>query len=155
MEIFDITPQTKPRMTRSDKWKKRDCVTRYFEYRDNIKELGIDIPEAGSHVVFVIPMPKSWSKKRKEAFNAAAHQGSMDKAVKNDLDNLLKGLMDAIFKEDSWIWDIRISKIWGYTGKIYTVNFSLTHTWLTDVRYDVRGYDNLLGVGHYGHETKG
>ena len=35
-----------------------------------------------------------------------------------DKDNLEKAILDAIFKQDSHIWDGRTSKIWGNTGSI-------------------------------------
>lgn len=37
---------------------------------------------------------------------------------KPDKDNLEKALLDAIFGEDSHIWDGRVTKIWGETGKM-------------------------------------
>ena len=44
--------------------------------------------------------------------NGAAHQ------QKPDIDNLTKSLLDALFDDDSHIWDVRASKIWGYEGAI-------------------------------------
>ena len=154
MQVYDITPTTKPRMTQKDKWKGRACVLKFFRFRDRVKELGITIPDSRSHVIFVVPMPESWSDKKKHAFNASAHQGALDKTVKNDLDNLQKALFDSMFKDDSHIWDVRMSKIWGYTGKIYTINFCLSTTWLNTVRYDLRNHDTVLGIGDFGRETR-
>jgi len=57
-------------------------------------------------------MPKSWGKKKKEYFNGKPHQQKPDK------DNLEKSLLDAIFNDDSHIWDGRVSKIWGEEGRI-------------------------------------
>ncbi|AIV30125.1 endodeoxyribonuclease RusA [Enterobacter cloacae] len=37
---------------------------------------------------------------------------------KPDLDNLKKSLLDALFEDDSHIWDARTSKVWGETGMI-------------------------------------
>ncbi|EKM5743478.1 RusA family crossover junction endodeoxyribonuclease [Enterobacter kobei] len=37
---------------------------------------------------------------------------------KTDLDNLTKSLLDALFEDDSHIWDARTSKVWGETGMI-------------------------------------
>lgn len=37
---------------------------------------------------------------------------------KPDKDNLEKALLDAIFDDDSRIWDGRVSKVWGTTGMI-------------------------------------
>lgn len=131
MKVFEIVPITKPRMTQRDKWKGRKCVLDYFAYRDQVKELGIDVKDGGSHIIFVVPMPKSWSEKRKYRLNGLPHCGTLNKAKTNDVDNLHKALMDAIFykhsdfKDDSHIWDIRISKFWGYVGRVYIINNSL------------------------------
>ncbi|OAT14605.1 endodeoxyribonuclease [Buttiauxella gaviniae ATCC 51604] len=37
---------------------------------------------------------------------------------KPDCDNMLKALMDALFDDDSSIWDCRITKVWGEKGQI-------------------------------------
>ncbi|WP_336242107.1 RusA family crossover junction endodeoxyribonuclease [Enterobacter cloacae] len=37
---------------------------------------------------------------------------------KPDLDNLKKSLLDALFEDDSHIWDARTSKVWGEIGMI-------------------------------------
>ena len=134
MEVYEITPVTKPRMTQRDKWKQRPCVLKFFNFRDQVQSLGIKIPESGSHVIFVIPMPKSWSKRKKGAFNTSAHRGAIDEAIKMDLDNCLKALMDSVFKDDSCVWDIRISKIWGYKGRIYVSDCQLAQRWLDILR---------------------
>lgn len=63
-----INPIAKPRMTRSDKWKQRDCVVRYRDYKlkllvalskyDKTNYDTIDIE-------FILEEPKSWSSKKK------------------------------------------------------------------------------------------
>lgn len=110
--VYRITPMGKPRMTQRDRWKKRPVVLRYREFCDQARSLGITLLPSGSHVVFVLPMPASWSKRRKAEMNCQPHQG------KPDVDNMIKALMDAIFGEDQHIWDVRISKVWGYKGAI-------------------------------------
>lgn len=107
-----ITPIPKPRMTRSDKWKKRDCVQRYYSFKDEVQANNISLPESDYHVIFVLPMPKSWSKKKKLEMNGKPHQQKPDK------DNLEKALLDAIFDDDCKIWDGRVTKLWGEVGKI-------------------------------------
>ncbi len=111
-KFYDIVPVAKPRMTRRDKWAKRPCVLKYWAYKAECKLRGVTI-ESGDTVIFYIPMPKSWSKKKKEKFHCQPHR------QKPDIDNLLKGIMDAVLVEDSHIHDIRAKKWWGYTGKIY------------------------------------
>jgi Holliday junction resolvase RusA-like endonuclease len=99
----------KPRMTQADSWKKRPIVLRYWEYKDNIKNwahqnnfnLGNEI-----YAIFYIAMPKSWSIKKKELMIGKNHQ------QRPDIDNLLKGLMDALLEEDSHIHTVYSKKVW-------------------------------------------
>ncbi|MES0445055.1 MAG: RusA family crossover junction endodeoxyribonuclease, partial [Desulfobacterales bacterium] len=84
--IYKITPVPKPRQTRSDKWKQRPCVMRYRAFADEARALGITIEDGGSTVLFSIPMPKTWSEKKKLRMDAEPHQ------QKPDIDNLLKSL---------------------------------------------------------------
>ena len=107
-----IKPVPAPRMTRSDRWKKRDCVMRYFAFRDEVKRLEI-IVENGDTITFHVPMPKSWTNKKRAKMLHMPHQ------QRPDVDNLCKALLDSIFEEDSHIYDIRIRKFWtDSTGKI-------------------------------------
>ncbi|EBY2674466.1 RusA family crossover junction endodeoxyribonuclease [Salmonella enterica subsp. enterica serovar Brandenburg] len=112
MNIYEITPIGKPRMTRSDKWKKRPAVMRYRAFCDEVRLNKVSLPESGYHVTFIIPMPASWSRKRRAEMNGNAHQQKPDK------DNLEKALLDAIFDDDSRVWDGRVTKIWGEKGQI-------------------------------------
>ena len=66
----------------------------------------------GSTVIFYLPMPKSWSKKKKALMLGQGHQ------QKPDVDNLLKAVMDATLKEDSHIYDIHSQKFWSDQGSI-------------------------------------
>lgn len=110
--IYDITPVAKPRMTRSDKWKKRPCVLAYRAFKDECRLKGVMLNNSAVHITFYLPMPKSWSKKKKELHNGRKHQ------QRPDLDNIAKALADALFIEDSHIWDERITKRWAYRGAI-------------------------------------
>ncbi|MBJ9131176.1 RusA family crossover junction endodeoxyribonuclease [Citrobacter freundii] len=112
MPEYKITPVGKPRMTRADKWKKRPEVLRYRAFCDEVRLQGIELSESGSHVTFILPMPASWSKKKRAEFNGKLHQ------QKPDVDNLTKSLLDALFEDDAHIWDARVSKLWGETGRI-------------------------------------
>jgi Holliday junction resolvase RusA-like endonuclease len=112
LTVYNITPVSKPRMTRSDKWKKRACVEKYRSFKDEVRLKQVTLPESGYHVIFVLPMPKSWSKKKKKEMYYQPHQQRPDK------DNLEKALLDALFQEDSHIWDGRTTKMWGKFGGI-------------------------------------
>ena len=109
---YPITPVPKPRMTQRDKWSKRKSVLKYWAFKDEVRLHKVNLPGRGAHVTFILPMPKSWPRKKKSELNRKPHQ------QKPDIDNLGKALLDAIFDEDCQIWDIRLTKIWGYEGKI-------------------------------------
>ena len=110
-----ITPVPKPRMTRADRWKQRECVIRYWEFKDNIlsefhdNNYTFPVP---AHVIFLMPTPRSWSQKKQQKMLGQPHLQRPDK------DNLEKAILDALFEEDSHVWDGRVSKFWSETGKI-------------------------------------
>ncbi|MBT4088515.1 MAG: RusA family crossover junction endodeoxyribonuclease [Deltaproteobacteria bacterium] len=115
--ILNITPVPKPRMVRSDAWKKRKCVLKYWEYKDGLNILAnkasYKIGNTLENVTFVIPVPPSWSKKRKTAMIGAPH------TQKPDLDNLIKAFQDCLCREDSHVHTINnVRKTWGTTGQI-------------------------------------
>lgn len=116
-KFYDITPVPKPRMTRSDKWRKprRPGVARYFAFKDECRLKKVIIPECGARVNFYMPMPKSWSKKRKQEYALKPHKQTPD------VDNLCKSIFDALYEDDSHIHDIRISKYWDYRGGIEVI----------------------------------
>jgi len=109
---YIINPVAKPRQTRADVWKKRRCVMQYRAFADKCRALGMKVPVFGAHITFVIPMPKSWSKKKMVAMDGMPHQ------QQKDVDNLCKSVLDALYENDSCVWDIRLTKVWGRTGKI-------------------------------------
>ncbi len=124
LKVFNITPIPKPRMTQRDRWtmrpqdrhRARPCVLDYLEYKEELQFQAFpdfEMPESGYQVTFVMPMPKSWSIKKKESMNSKPHQQAPDK------DNLEKALLDALCSDgDAHIWDGRVTKIWGYEGQI-------------------------------------
>lgn len=111
---YPITPVPKPRMSQRDKFLKppRPQVARYWSFVDQIKLNKVVLPCFGAKVTFVLPMPASFSKKRKAEWAGKPHM------QRPDLSNLIKALEDAIYSEDSVIYDIHLTKIWGYSGKI-------------------------------------
>lgn len=78
MITYPITPVPKPRQTRADKWKQRPAVMRYREFADQVRAAGITLPDCGALVTFYIPMPKSWSKKKRARADGTPHQSKPD-----------------------------------------------------------------------------
>ena len=79
---FEVDPIGKPRMTQSDRWKKRPATDRYWELKSKLKLIAgiykFVMPDSGYHMIFYIAMPKSWSAKKKEQFDGKPHQSKPD-----------------------------------------------------------------------------
>lgn len=119
-----ISPQTNVRSTQSDKiffqipedkllpsgLKRKRRLQKYNKYKLDVRNYcdlnQIKIPESGAHIIFYMPVPASWRPGKKQLHNLQPHKS------KPDLDNLIKALKDAIFKEDKCIWDYHLSKVW-------------------------------------------
>ena len=100
MITVNIIPMGKPRMTQRDKWAQRPCVMRYRAYADEMRRQTtgkVPADVVGLSWCAYMPMPKSWSKKKKLAMEGTLHR------QKPDRDNIDKGILDILFKEDSGI----------------------------------------------------
>jgi Holliday junction resolvase RusA-like endonuclease len=119
--IFDIVPMGAVRMSQSDRWKtnpdhsdinkrQREVVTRYFAYKNTLRKQAQLLDYVQSDVleiVFCVPMPSSWSSKKKEQFNK-----------KPDIDNYVKAFMDSLLIEDGNVWKVIAEKRYAYLGSI-------------------------------------
>ena len=120
---IDMVPMSKPRQTRSDVWKKRPVVLKWRAWADEIR-LACQYEEfiPGNELVmeFYLPMPKSWSKKKKAELLGKPHK----MATRNDLDNLIKAVMDALIKDDGCVHYLKAKKFWSDKGMIKLANKS-------------------------------
>ena len=124
--ILEVAPFAKPRMTQRDRWAKRQIVKDYFAFRDTVKQeikrlLALQNNNDKKSweeldICFFIPMPKSWSKKKKLSMTGTPHK------QRPDLDNYIKGLLDALLEEDCKVWRISARKIWVDTKGCITIN---------------------------------
>ena len=130
---LDIPPCPKPRMTKADRWRKRPSVLKFFAFRDAVKDyiyreeqgcfqhIGTNLMIKKGKTVFIagaklefdtfeiefhVPMPQSWSKKKKADMNKRPHQ------QRPDLDNYLKAWKDSVYEEDAVVWRVKASKLW-------------------------------------------
>lgn len=113
--VCELAVVPKPRMTRADRWKKRPCILRYWEFSDKLKaaaaEKGFEMGDS-VHMEFHIAMPKSWSKKKKREMLGQPHKSLPD------LDNCIKSCADILKKQDKTICEIVAKKFWSETPKI-------------------------------------
>ena len=116
--LIDIKPIGKPRMTQRDKWAKRKCVVNYFAYCDALRsyvaENDMELTPT-LDITFYIEMPKSWSKKKREAMYMQPHQS------KPDLDNLVKAFCDALYDDDAGVYSIQCAKYWSDENEIKVI----------------------------------
>lgn len=125
--VFEIDPIGAPRLTRRDaiftdpnhidpKKRQRPAVTRYWIYKRQLEAIAVGskftMPESHFHIFCYMEMPQSWNKKKKQESVGYPHK------QRPDSDNILKGIQDALCSEDSYIWDVRITKIWAWKGSI-------------------------------------
>ena len=109
--------KARPRVT-------RDGTRTYMptEYQNKREQLRLLYQAAGGEVdperaialsiTFVLRMPKSWSKKKKEML-------SWEWCRKTpDIDNLVGAVMDSLLAKDQNVVDLVAIKVWGFEDKI-------------------------------------
>ena len=128
--IFDIVPMGGVRMTKSDTWKlnpnhpdplkrQRPAVTKYFAFKTLLLLQANQMEYTlGKHLeaVYLIPMPASWSNKKKERMNRLPCE------TKPDTDNITKAVKDTLKKNDAEVWWEKAEKRWAYKGSIIIFN---------------------------------
>lgn len=122
---INITPQTHVRTTQGDRiyfripreklrpagLKRLLRIERYNQYKVDLltlcKSKGFTIPAQGLCIAYYIPVPKSWSEKKKKLYHGTLHQSTPD------IDNLTKAAFDSLVAEDKFIGHIgSITKRW-------------------------------------------
>ena len=122
--ILNITPQTHVRATQGDsiffripREKLRPAglsrllrLEKYNKYKVDLlaeaKAKQFILPPVGASITFFIPVPPSWSKKKKKLHHGRFHQS------KPDIDNLTKAALDSLMAEDKQIAHLEIQKRW-------------------------------------------
>ncbi len=110
-----MKPMGKPRQTQADRWKKRKVVERYRQLADVLRAEAMLQKFRCTGVMimyFDMPMPKSWSKKRKRELIGTPCRS------RPDIDNLCKAVLDALMEEDSIVWSGGWRKLWSENPQI-------------------------------------
>ena len=125
MVTINITPQTHVRTTQGDRIyfripreKLREAglkrllrIERYNQYKVDLLTLcrakKFELPCQGLCIYYYIPVPKSWSKKKKKLHHGMLHQSTPD------IDNLMKATFDSLTNEDKYIGHLgEVCKRW-------------------------------------------
>ena len=122
--ILNITPQTHVRATQGDRiffriprerlrppgLKRLLRLEKYNQYKIDLsaeaKIKNFVMPPVGASVTFFIPVPPSWSKKKKKLHHGRFHQSTPD------LNNLTKAFEDGLLAEDKQLAHYELSKRW-------------------------------------------
>jgi Holliday junction resolvase RusA-like endonuclease len=122
--ILDITPQTHVRTVQGDRvffriprdqlrpagLKRLLRIERYNQYKLALsaiaKQKNFTPQPQGMSIHFFLPVPPSWSKKKKRLHHLQYHTSQPD------LDNLLKAFKDSLLAEDKGIAHYEASKWW-------------------------------------------
>lgn len=121
--LFNVSPMGAVRTTQRQKWVD-PSAKRYNAYKQAIAGSAASQSIVGQptpaplalKMVFVMPIPESWSKKKRwDALNKA-HM------TKPDLDNLIKGCTDAlngvVWQDDKQIVSVEATKVYGFEPRI-------------------------------------
>jgi Holliday junction resolvase RusA-like endonuclease len=117
-----IEPMGAVRMTRRGKFVNKYAMN-YLNYK---KAIGLIVSSqhkgdlitgaVGVSVKFIMPLPQSWTKKKRLEMEGKPHTS------KPDIDNLLKGCFDSIngivFKDDNQVSWVKTSKVYGIEAGI-------------------------------------
>jgi len=112
---IDVVPMGAPRMSRSDAWKKRPVILRYFDFKDTVREAcrknGYTL-QGSVGLVFHIPVSPSWSHKKRMSMIGQPH------TQKPDVDNLVKSFFDSFDGGDQHVHTLTATKVWALKGAI-------------------------------------
>ncbi|MCF8360741.1 MAG: RusA family crossover junction endodeoxyribonuclease [Prolixibacteraceae bacterium] len=108
--IFKGQIVAKPRMTQRDKWTERTATSKYWGFKDHLRltanTQGFMLSDC-IEIKISFPMPKSWTKKKREILHLKPHR------QKPDIDNLIKSVQDILLPDDdSGIWSVCAEKYW-------------------------------------------
>lgn len=96
--------------TPNNYYNRKKVIQRYWEYKRSLKLLSdlekVELCGKCLWLKFFLPMPASWSKKKRNKMCFELHES------RPDADNCAKAVFDALLKEDNIISDFRVTKFW-------------------------------------------
>ena len=109
MTVYQLDPVAKPRPRVTSRG--TYIPGKYAKFKKDCRTLGMRVPESAD-IRFEVPMPKSWSQRKRFLMAGQPHQ------QRPDLDNYVKAVLDAVLDDDSKVWQVWARKVWGMKGQI-------------------------------------
>lgn len=119
--FIPIIPMGAVRTTQRQKWVD-ERAKRYITYKQQIALFIKQQIKTTSEkpieatVTFYMPIPNSWSQKKKERMNGSVH------ISKPDVDNLIKGVFDSlnkiVWKDDNQVYEVHSKKVYSFNPGI-------------------------------------
>lgn len=127
----DGTKMIKTRTTRPNYTRQRKYLVGLIENKkailEHAKSLNFVFPEDAFAIVVAMPMPKSWTKKKKRAMAYCKHKS------KPDSDNIYKNITDAIFyKEKKESPESILEKVEGSNNDSRISSYTIVKFWAPD-----------------------
>lgn len=136
--VLSVTPKTHVRTTQGDKiffriprenlrpagLKRLIRIEKYNQYKIDLsaeaKRMKFSMHPQGMSITFFIPVPKSWTNKKKRLHHMQYHSSTPD------LDNLMKAMQDSLLTDDRHLAHYELSKRWvnNETGWIEVYSFN-------------------------------
>jgi len=125
--VVDVTPQGKQRARSGNGHHYTPQKTRDYEaliglYAKQAMTAAKRDPLTGAvrvHIVARMPMPQSWSQKKRRAMN------HMPAVAKPDTDNIAKSICDAmngiVYLDDKQVWCASVERYWDIKGSVQVV----------------------------------
>lgn len=117
---FPVPVMGKPRMTRKDKWHKRNATDSYWTMKDALVAFANRHKfTIGNmyHAIYLLPMAEKKSKKWKKEHEYQLHD------QKPDIDNITKGIKDCLLDDDSKVAVEYAVKLWSYEPGIILFDY--------------------------------
>lgn len=111
--VLNVTPMGAPRANQGKSWFVRG--KKYMQFKDKLREeidrVGFEVKTGYLDLIFCMPIP-SVERGSKRSIREKISRLGHPHRQKPDIDNLVKGFMDTILKEDGLIYRVNAVKVW-------------------------------------------
>lgn len=113
--ILNVTPMGAPRANQGKSWFARGKNYMMFKdkLREEIERVGFKVKNGYLDLIFCMPIPNIERGSKRSVREKVSRHGQPHRQ-KPDVDNILKGFMDAMFTDDAMIYRVTAIKVWTF-----------------------------------------